>query len=174
MSNLWVPIGNLRTSTLPKDSAGDSIGDCSALAVLMSARSFSLDPKSITYREIAQDIIDEKRRNRDTFSDKPDFWFSHHCDVPRSITTNLVEKYTELQFTSIRPLGWWQVWEIAKVCHNYRLILVHVPDHIVTVKLGKIYDTWNSQMEPLCRITVPISDSSAIVESLRKYTSNTY
>ena len=172
MLGLWVPIEDLRIGTLPKDSAGDSIGDCSALAILVAAREYSPNPDSISYTHIANDIISEKQRNRKDFSGNSDSWFTHHCDIPIWVVYNLIEKYTGQQLTSTWPFRRWRVWEVAKACQNHRLVLLEVPNHIISVRFGKIHDTWNSRMEPVSQITLPWSDHSDIMESLRKYRDN--
>ena len=154
MSNLWVSIENLRVGSLPKGSDGNLIDDCAALTILMAAQEYSFDFK-IDYPMIASEIILEKQRHRKEFIEDSDFWFEHHCGVPQFLTEGLIQKLTDLSWKSICLPDELPVWKIAKWCYNRDLIVLNCSDHVLALRSGIIYDTWNSRSELIDDIFVP-------------------
>ena len=156
MSNLWVSIENLRVGSLPKDSDGNRIGDCAALAILMVAREYSSGLK-IDYPMIVNEIILEKQYHREDYLDESDFWFAHHCSVPQFMIDNLILKLTDISWISIRLSCKLPAWKIVKWCSNRDLMLLAGGDHILGLKDGIVYDTFNSRMELIDYIFLPES-----------------
>ena len=143
------------------------IGDCATRAIQVTLRDTE---HAVSYGKIRSDVIADKQQyHADRHSEA---WRNNNFAVYNDTTRRLLEHYTHCKWIYISV---WGVIDktpafktVAKLLASAPPVVLVSRDHVVALKNGAIYDTWDST---LCRVKMVLcrkKDASAVKLLLRQ------
>lgn len=126
------------------------VGDCTTRAIAVTMREFN---SRINYSVIKRDIISDKKKYYNNPAKRPegcksDSWLKTNDGAPRMTKRRLMRKYTGTPWVDVdvrKIVGTGAKFkDIAKALAPLDTVMLESGDHIVAVKNGVIYDSWDS------------------------------